>query len=64
LIDVQLGAERSTPVADALAKLGIPFAFVTGYTDDAIPAAHRGRPLIRKPYLAAQLIEQTRLLLA
>jgi DNA-binding NtrC family response regulator len=63
LIDFQLGSETSTPVADALAAQGVPFAFVTGYGDDAIPEAHRGRPLIRKPYVVSHLVEQARLLL-
>jgi CheY-like chemotaxis protein len=63
LIDLRLGSQTSAPVADALAALGVPFAFVTGYGDDAIPPAHRMRPLIPKPYAASDLIEQTLLLL-
>lgn len=63
LIDLQLGSQTSIPVADALTALGVPFAFVTGYGDDALPPAHRMRPLIRKPYAASHLIEQTLLLL-
>ena len=56
LLDVNLGGEKSFPVADALIERGIPFAFSTGYGSPG----HRGdlgdRPLLRKPYLRKDLI--------
>ncbi|MBR0652813.1 GAF domain-containing protein [Roseomonas terrae] len=51
LIDVNLGGETSFPVADALAAREIPFAFVTGYGDDAaVLGRFAGRPVLRKPF--------------
>ncbi len=51
LLDLNLGrGETSYPVADALAQRGIPFAFVTGYTADALVAPHNGRPILEKPF--------------
>lgn len=50
LLDVNLGEETSFPIAERLAILGIPYAFVTGY--DArivIPAAYTDIPLLQKP---------------
>jgi light-regulated signal transduction histidine kinase (bacteriophytochrome) len=57
ILDVNLGQTTSIPLADALARLQIPFAFATGYGDAAvIPDAHRAAPLLRKPYDAAALV--------
>lgn len=51
ILDLNLrGGEQSTPVADALAARGIPFLFATGGSGDAIPAAHRNRPTLPKPF--------------
>ena len=35
---------------DALAAAGIPFLLATGGSDDTIAEAHRGRPLLSKPF--------------
>lgn len=55
LLDVNVGRERVFPVADLLAKMGIPFAFASGYGGEDIIEAHRTRPLIGKPYSTDQL---------
>ena len=49
LVDINLGEEKSWPVADALAERGIPFAFTSG-GGDVIPSAHAHRKLITKPF--------------
>jgi CheY-like chemotaxis protein len=51
LLDVYLADEPIEPIAAVLARRGIPFAFVTAYAPEKIPAAFRDRPLIRKPFL-------------
>jgi CheY-like chemotaxis protein len=52
-LDVRLGDELSTPVAENLIKRGIPFAFGTGFEDESILPAHlRGIPRLIKPYEA------------
>lgn len=56
LLDVNLRGEPVTPVADALAASGTPFVFLTGYGPDGIPAPHRGRPLLIKPFRPGDLV--------
>ncbi len=53
ILDVNLGRERSTPVAEALRAGGVPFALATGYNGSQLPekafrnAPHLGKPLDR-----------------
>lgn len=51
VLDVNLGNETSLPVADALAKTGVPYIFATGYGESLkLPPEHEGAPVIQKPY--------------
>ena len=50
LLDVGLIREKSFAVAERLAASKIPFAFVTGYAGDKVPAAFADRPILAKPY--------------
>ncbi|GGE22651.1 signal transduction histidine kinase [Polymorphobacter glacialis] len=51
LLDINLGAEMSWPVADRLRQLGIPYVFATGYgTSIDYPLQHSSIPAITKPY--------------
>lgn len=51
ILDLNLGSERSTPVAEALRARGVPFALATGYSRHQLPEAafgdapHLGKPL-------------------
>jgi light-regulated signal transduction histidine kinase (bacteriophytochrome) len=57
VLDVNLGEETSLPVAEELARRGIPFVFATGYGDGSmIPAMFSNVPVVRKPYEIAALI--------
>ena len=53
ILDVNLGRERSTPVAEALRADGVPFGLATGYDRSQLPeeayrdATHLGKPLDR-----------------
>lgn len=58
LLDVNLGGELVYPVAEALARLEIPFVFVTGYGAEGIAAPFKGRPTIKKPFLPAAFVAQ------
>jgi DNA-binding response OmpR family regulator len=49
LLDVGLVREQSIAVAERLAALNIPFAFVTGYGADRVPAVFADRPRLPKP---------------
>lgn len=55
LLDVELRTEKSYPVAEELARRGIPFTFVSGHADIDLPAALRDRPLLSKPVDVAAL---------
>lgn len=56
MLDVNLQGERSYPVAEALARRDIPFAFSTGYGDHGDRADFADRPVLRKPYLRRELV--------
>lgn len=56
IVDVNLGGEKSYPIADALARLGIPFVFSTGYSDHGDRPDLEDRPVLRKPYTRAALV--------
>ena len=50
LLDVMIAGELVFPVAETLARNGVPFVFVTAFGADVIPEALRSRPLLRKPF--------------
>lgn len=55
LLDLRLGENSSVPLAQRLAAVNIPFGFLTGFQDNAIPQEFRDRPVVIKPFTAAQL---------
>jgi two-component sensor histidine kinase/CheY-like chemotaxis protein len=53
LLDVNLGDEQSVPVAEALAKRGVPFVLATGYgVTDELQAAYPPCAMVQKPFTA------------
>jgi CheY-like chemotaxis protein len=56
LLDAHLAGEPVGRVADALIARGIPFAFVSGYGREQLPAAHRAAPLVKKPFTGRDLL--------
>ena len=57
LVDVNLGGTKSYSVADALEARGVPFLFSTGYSGQSVKEGYRDRPVLGKPYSAADLAE-------
>lgn len=61
VLDVNLRGEMAFPVADALARSGVPFIFATGYSADMLPRRYAAVPRCDKPVdpdaLAAALFE-------
>jgi CheY-like chemotaxis protein len=55
ILDVNVDGQEIFPVADILAKRDLPFVFVTGYGERALPERYRGRPTLQKPFQADQL---------
>jgi DNA-binding response OmpR family regulator len=53
ILDINLAGERSTPIAEALQRRGVPFAFASG--DGVAPEGFETLPLIEKPYREADI---------
>ena len=56
LLDANLGGEPVGRVADALIARRVPFAFVSGYGREQLPAQHQRAPLIAKPFTGDDLL--------
>jgi CheY-like chemotaxis protein len=50
ILDLNLGGVLSYPVADLLAKRGIPFVFATGYGSGGLEGTYADRPTLHKPF--------------
>lgn len=58
LLDVNLGnRETSFPIAEALSRRAVPFAFLTGYGETGINDQFPGCPVISKPVETASLVQ-------
>lgn len=55
ILDVDLGKLDSGPIADELARRGIPFVFATALDARDLPAGHQARLRVGKPYLPAHI---------
>ncbi|WHU00906.1 HWE histidine kinase domain-containing protein [Sphingomonas sp. NIBR02145] len=56
VLDVNLGAETSLPLADDLAAAGVPFLFATGYGEQLkLPPEHADALVTQKPYTLASI---------
>jgi PAS domain S-box-containing protein len=56
LVDANLAGHRVDELAAALTRRNVPFAFVTGYGREALPAAFRGGIVLDKPFTQEQLL--------
>jgi CheY-like chemotaxis protein len=57
ILDLNLGGELATPIAEAIDDRAIPFIFATGYGTAGVPERFRERPVLQKPY-AIESLEQ------
>lgn len=64
LLDANLGSHPVDEIAAALARNGIPFAFVSGYGRASLPKSFGDAELLAKPFDAGQLVEITGKLVA
>ena len=60
VLDVNLAGQDAFPVAAALQRRGVPFAFSTGYGNAGLPDAWRGRPTLPKPFTQDQVLSVLR----
>ena len=64
LLDIDLGGERCWPIADVLARRGIPFVFTTGFEGSiGMPERFAGLPILSKPYREEEVLAVLRRLL-
>jgi CheY-like chemotaxis protein len=55
ILDVNLDGQEIYPVADILAKRGLPFVFVSGYGEQSLLERFRNRPSLQKPFESEQI---------
>jgi hypothetical protein len=56
VLDVNLRGKKVYPIAEALSDRHIPFLFVSGYGDDAIPPGHDTWKVCAKPFKGNDLV--------
>jgi DNA-binding response OmpR family regulator len=56
LLDIDLHGEVSYPIAAVLVERQVPFAFLTGYTEKAVPDAFHDVPRLAKPFYLRDLV--------
>jgi len=64
ILDLSVQGVLSTPVAERLRLLGIPFVFCTGYDAGSIPAEWLQVPRLRKPFNRDEVARLARIALA
>ena len=64
VLDINLGGRLVYPLAEELARRGVPFIFTTGYRPTDLPPALHGVPRLDKPVAADQLKAAVRAMLA
>jgi CheY-like chemotaxis protein len=55
VLDVSIAGTRINPVVEIIAGRNLPFIFVTGYSDHALPDEFRDRPHLQKPFAPDRL---------
>jgi DNA-binding response OmpR family regulator len=56
VLDVNLRGESVVPLADALARRGVPFLFMTGYGNADGLGSHARVPVLAKPFEPLELV--------
>jgi two-component SAPR family response regulator len=57
VLGVDLAGHTTTPVAERLMELQVPFVVTSGYPRHAIPAILSGAPYLAKPFFREELVE-------
>ncbi|WP_454278447.1 response regulator [Sphingomonas sp. Marseille-Q8236] len=56
VLDVNLAGERAFEIADRLSARDVPWTFLTGYDQWALPAPYRSASIVAKPFQADRII--------
>jgi CheY-like chemotaxis protein len=57
ILDVNLGGEKSYPIADALSRRSVPFIFATGYGPGSLDERYRQVVTLTKPFRTEDLAD-------
>jgi DNA-binding response OmpR family regulator len=60
LLDAKLIAAAVDEVASMLIRRNVPFAVLTAYAGEVVPAACRGAPMLAKPFTEEELLATVR----
>lgn len=60
LLDVNLGGEPVTAVAEALQAQAVPMVFCTGYQAGNLPERFAGAPTLKKPFQVGDVVAAVR----
>ena len=56
VLDVNLAGERAFEIADRLSARDVPWTFLTGYDEWALPAPYRSASIVAKPFQPDRII--------
>lgn len=56
VLDVNLEGERAFEIADRLSARDVPWTFLTGYDEWALPAPYRSASIVAKPFQVDRVI--------
>jgi len=55
-LDINLKGSPSFSIAEVLTRRNVPFAFLTGYDETAIPETYRQVPVLLKPFQVREVV--------
>ncbi len=56
VLDVNLAGERAFEIADRLSARDVPWTFLTGYDEWALPAPYRSASIVAKPFQPDRIV--------
>jgi CheY-like chemotaxis protein len=60
LLDVNIGGEKTTAVADILTRRAAPFIFATGYGRAGLPEGYVDHAVVEKPFYGEEILNALR----
>jgi len=60
VLDINLGDETASPIAQLLTEKEVPFVAVTGYSRDQVPPEFSDATVLTKPVRVEQLVSEIR----
>jgi CheY-like chemotaxis protein len=57
LLDINVSGESIVPIAEIIRGRGLPFLFITGYTQIGLPEPFVEKPVLQKPFVITRLAD-------